>query len=290
MDTAIKHMVISGGGPLLLNMYGALKQSNILEIWSHTSIESYHGTSAGAVLSTFMALKYEWEELDNYLINRPWHNILNFNVLNIYDYYSNNGVMDKTFIYEMFSPLFKAKDIDMNIDIETFCQITGVSMYLYATEYSSFDVKEFSVEATPRVKILDAIYASMAIPILFKPIVIEEKLYLDGSILINYPMEKCLEKNEDLTSILGIRHEMAAKVSKTDDSTEFDMLHYATNTIYKIINKIQIEPTDANIKEIVIQSKMEDMANFFKLANSSEDRKKVIECGMRDASNWLKPN
>lgn len=293
MDTTIKNLVISGGGPLLLNMYGALKQSNILEMWSHASVETYHGTSAGAVLSTFMALKYDWDELDNYLINRPWHNILNFNVLNIYDYYSNNGIMDKTFIYEMFSPLFKAKDIDVNVDIETFCQITGVSMYLYATEYLTFDIKEFSVEATPRVKILDAVYASMAIPILFKPIVIEEKLYLDGSILINYPMEKCVERNEDLTTILGIRHEMATKmtITKTDDSTtEFDMLHYASNTIYKIINKMQIEPTDANIKEIIVQAKMEDMANFFKLANSCEDRKKVIECGMRDASNCLKPN
>lgn len=290
MDTAIKHMVISGGGPLLLNMYGALKQSNILEIWSHTSVESYHGTSAGAVLSTFMALKYEWEELDNYLINRPWQTILNFNVLNIYDYYINNGVMDKTFIYEMFSPLFKAKDIDLDIDMETFCEMTGVSMYFYATEYSTFDVKEFSVEATPRVKILDAIYASMAIPILFKPIVIEEKMYLDGSMLINYPMEKCLEKNEDLTAILGIRHEMAAKVSKTDDSTEFDMLHYATNTIYKIIDKIQIDQSYKNIKEIIVQAKMEDLTNFFKIANNSEDRRKMIESGARDASNWLKPN
>jgi NTE family protein len=285
MSTTIKHIVISGGGPLLFNMYGALKQSNILEIWSHANVESYHGTSAGAVLSTFMALKYDWEELDNYIINRPWHNILNFNVLNIYDYYSNNGVMDKKFIYEMFSPLFKAKDIDLNIDMETFCQITGVSLYLCATEYSTFDVKEFSVEATPRVKILDAVYASMAIPILFKPIVIEDKLYLDGSILINYPITKCLEKNEDFTTILGIRHEMAAKLIKTDELTDFDMLHYATNTIYKIINKMQIEPTDANIKEIIVHAKMEDMSNFFKLANNGEDRKKMIECGMRDASN-----
>jgi NTE family protein len=290
MDTTIKHLVISGGGPLLLNMYGALKQSNISEMWSHTNVVSFHGTSAGAMLSTFMSLKYDWDELDNYIINRPWHNILNFNVLNIYDYYSNNGIMDKKFIYEMFSPLFKAKDIDLDIDIETFCQITGVSLYLYATEYSTFDVKEFSAEATPRVKILDAVYASMAIPILFKPIVIEDKLYLDGSILINYPMTKCLERNEDSKTILGIRHELATKVIKTDNSTEFDMLHYASNTIHKIINKMQIEPTDANIKEIIVHAKIEDMANFFKLANSSEDRKRVIECGIQDAINYLQPN
>jgi predicted acylesterase/phospholipase RssA len=290
MDTTIKHLVISGGGPLILNLYGALKQSNILEMWSHTNIKSYHGTSAGAMLTTFMALKYEWEELDNYIINRPWHNIMNFNVLNIYDYYTNNGIMDKTFIYEMFSPVLKAKDIEIDVDMETFCQITGVSIYLYATEYSTFEMKEFSAEATPRVKMLDAVYASMAIPILFKPIKIENRLYLDGSILINNPMEKCVERNEDLTTILGIRHELAKKMTKTDDSTDFDMLHYVTNTMNKLINKMQIDSTDANIKEVIVHSKIEDLANFFKLANSCEDRKKVIECGMQDAINWLKPN
>lgn len=290
MSATIKHLVISGGGPLLLNMYGALKQSNILEMWSHDSIETYHGTSAGAVLSTFMALKYEWEELDNYIINRPWHTIMNFNVLNIYDYYTNNGIMDKTFICEMFSPVFKAKDIDLDIDMETFCKLTGVSMYFYATEYSTFEIKEFSAESTPKAKFLDVVYASMAIPIIFKPIMIEGNLYLDGSMMINYPMTKCLEKNEDCKTILGIRHEMSNKLTKTDDSTNFDMLHYASNTIYKIINKMQNEPTDKNIKEIVIQAKMEDMTNFFKIANNSEDRRKMIDCGVRDASNCSQPN
>ncbi len=290
MDTTIKHIVISGGGPLILNLYGALKQSNISEIWSHASIESYHGTSAGAMLTTFMALKYEWEELDNYIINRPWHNILNFNVLNIYDYYTNNGIMDKTFIYEMFSPVFKAKDIDLDVDMETFCKLTGLSLYLYATEYSEFEIKEFSAEATPKVKYLDAVYASMALPILFKPLKIEDKLYLDGSILINYPMTKCLERNKECGTILGIRHEMATNMTKTNEPTDFDMLHYATNTMNKLINKIQMDLTDNNIEEIIVQSKIEDLGNFFKLANSCEDRKKAIECGMQDAINWLQQN
>jgi predicted acylesterase/phospholipase RssA len=198
--------------------------------------------------------------------------------------------MDKTFIYEMFSPVFKAKDIELDIDMESFCKLTGLSLHLYATDYSTFDVKEFSAETTPKVKYLDAVYASMALPLLFKPIKIEDRLYLDGSVLINYPMEKCVENNKDLTAILGIRHEMAAKLSKTDESTDFDMLHYVTNTMNKLINKIQIDITDVNIKEVIVQSKMEDLANFFNLAKNSEDRRKMIEMGARDASNCLQPN
>ena len=85
----IKHIVINGGGPLVLNMYGALKQSHKRGIWNHTDVETYYGTSAGAIMATLMALKYDWDELDNYFLNRPWQHVLKFNILEIYNYYIN---------------------------------------------------------------------------------------------------------------------------------------------------------------------------------------------------------
>lgn len=283
MSTNIKHIVIGSGGPLLLNMYGAMKQSNISKLWSHENIESYYGTSAGAVLSAMLALKYDWDELDNYLINRPWHVILNFNVLNIYDYYLNNGVSDVNFIYSTFSPLLKAKDIDVDVDMETFRKITGVNIYIYATEYSTFNTKEFSADATPHVKLLDAVYASMAIPLLFKPLKIDGDLYFDGCIFLYYPMSKCLEKNKDCKTILGVNQ----KTSKTPDDSndELTAFSYISNILARIMNKIQLETKDdlTEIAEILITAELEDKTNFFKLTNTSEGRKQAIDKGCADA-------
>lgn len=286
MSTKIKHIVIGSGGPLLLNMYGAMKQSNLSKLWSHATVESYYGTSAGAVLSTMMALKYDWEELDNYLINRPWHTILNFNVLNIYDYYLNNGTTDANFIYSMFGPLLKAKDIDMNVDMETFRKITGVTLYIYATEFSSLNAKEFSADATPRAKLLDVIYASMAVPILFKPIKIEGELYFDGCIFLHYPMIKCLEKNKDCETILGIVYK-ENKQNETVVDDDLNMFGYITNILSRLISKIQLDKTQdyssINVLEIKIFADPEEKNNFFKLANTSEGRKQAVEQGCEDA-------
>lgn len=286
MDTGIKHIVIGSGGPLILNMYGAMKQANISKLWSHESVESYYGTSAGAVLSAIMALKYDWDELDNYLINRPWHIILNFNVLNIYDYYLNNGITDDNFIYSAFTPLLKAKDIDVNVDMDTFRKLTGVTIYIYATEYSTFNIKEFSADATPNVKLLDAVYASMSIPILFKPIKIDGELYFDGYIFLNYPLSKCLEKNKDCKTILGILYK-ENKQNKTDVDEDLNMFGYMTNILNRLISKIQLGATQDysqdKIIEIEINAEFADNSNFFKLTNTSEGRKQAIEQGCADA-------
>lgn len=292
MDKKIKHIVISGGGPLYLNMLGALKQSNLSKMWSYDDIESYYGTSAGAMLITMLALKYDWDEIDNYMINRPWQTILNFNVLNIYDYYTNNGITDYKFIYGLFTPLLKAKDIDVDVDFETFRKITNVTLYIYATEYSTFNTTEFSADSTPKVKLLDAVHASMALPILFKPIKIENKLYLDGGVFLNYPMSKCLERNEDCETIFGIK---TSDVSTEEDENidDLNIFSYMTNGMKKLCNKIQIEETHPDMKkirEIKILAKEVDTSRFYVLASSSEERKLAIENGCAEVINYLQQN
>lgn len=281
--TTIEHIVINGGGPLFFNMYGALKQANLLEMWKHENIKSYYGTSAGSILSTLMALKYDWETLDNYIVNRPWHYIFKFNVLEIYDYYTNNGILNEKFIEEFFLPLFNAKDIDINITMEAYKELTGVSLYLYATEISTFCVAEFSAEKTPNVRVIDAVYASSALPILFRPIQIEDKIYFDGSVYMNYPIAKCLEKNNNPQTILGIKNAFVLNTDiKMDELNFFNYLSYIVNSLF---TKSQIEElmiSKDQIKEIMITSRYEDLSNFFKMANSSEERQKAIQRGMQD--------
>ena len=59
----IKHLVISGGGPLGLRYLGALKKLEQEEFWNLDNIESIYGTSVGAIIGAFICLKYDWETL-----------------------------------------------------------------------------------------------------------------------------------------------------------------------------------------------------------------------------------
>jgi len=287
----IEYIVVNGGGPLILNMYGALKKSNQLKMWEHKNIKSYYGTSAGAIICLLLALNFDWEETDAFLINCPWSNFLNFNVLEIYNYYLNNGISDKTFVYGFFTPLFGAKDINLDITFSQLYEKINADIHMFATSLKTFEIVEFSKDLTPNVKVLEAIYASTSVPIIFKPMKIDGEFYIDGCIYLHYPLSKCLEKNIDPQTVLGIKNIYMDEI-KSDKEEE--KINYENMTIFeyimKIFNmvffKIQIEP-DPNIKiglEIPVHVVSNDISSYFKMASSIHLRKLAIENGVKDVS------
>ena len=80
----IKHLVFSGGGPAGLVLYGAAKQLHNV-YWNINNIKSIYGTSIGAYIGIIISLGYEWDVVDDYLIKRPWNNILNIIVYSSVD-------------------------------------------------------------------------------------------------------------------------------------------------------------------------------------------------------------
>ena len=71
----IKHLVISSGGPAGFTMYGALRYLNKEGVWNINNIKSMYGTSVGSVIAIFLALNYDWDTIDNFLLKRPWSKI-----------------------------------------------------------------------------------------------------------------------------------------------------------------------------------------------------------------------
>ena len=280
----IEHIVINGGGPLILNIYGAIKRTHELKMWKRENIKSYHGTSAGAIICLMVALNFDWEELDTFIINCPWNNFIKFNVLEIYDYYLKNGISDSAFVYGVFTPLFGAKDIDLDITFEQLCEKLNIDLHVYATCFKTFEIKEFSKDLTPNVKVLEAIYVSTSVPIIFRPMKIEGEVYIDGGIFLHYPLAKCLEKNIDPQTIMGIKNECLNDVHIIkDDMTIFE---YMSKVLTMIFKKTQIE-ADSNVKigkEIQVNVTSIDIGSFFEMANSSHLRRLAIENGVNDVN------
>lgn len=282
----IEHIVVNGGGPLLLNIYGALKKSNQLKLWEHKNIKSYYGTSAGAIICLLLALQFDWEETDAFLINCPWSNFLNFNVLEIYDYYLRNGISDKAFVYGFFTPLFRAKDIDLDITFAQLYEKLNADVHMYAVQFKTFKIKEFSKDLTPDVKVLEAVYASTAVPIIFKPMKIDGELYIDGCICLHYPLTKCLEKNIDPQTVLGIINFYTDEIEKDADMNDENMtiFEYIMKIFGMVFSKIQVEP-DPTIKiglEIQVNVVSNDISTYFKMASSAQMRQTALENGMKD--------
>lgn len=284
----IEHMVINGGGPLILNMYGAIKRTHELKMWEHKNIKSYHGTSAGAILCLMIALNFEWEELDTFLINCPWNNFIKFNVLEIYNYYLKNGITDSAFVYGVFTPLFGAKDVDLDITFAQLSEKTNINIHVYATHFKKFEIKEFSKDLTPDIRVLEAIYASTAVPIIFKPMKIDNEFYIDGCIYLHYPLAKCLEKNIDPQTVLGIKNVYCDEI-QTDTDTKTDNMNifeYIMKIFSMVFIKTQVV-VDPNVKigiEIPVNVNSNDIGSFFEMASSIQLRKLALENGVKNVT------
>ena len=74
-DPTIKHLVISSGGPAGHMMYSILRTLNLKGVWELNDIKSIYGSSVGSFIAIIIALRYEWEVMDDYLIKRPWEKI-----------------------------------------------------------------------------------------------------------------------------------------------------------------------------------------------------------------------
>lgn len=282
-NPVIEHIVISGGGALAFNFYGALKQSNKMGMWKHENIKAYYGTSAGAIMAVMMALKCDWDTLDNYLINRPWEKVVIFDILELPFYYGRNGILDMEFINTLYGPIFAANDIDMNITLADFKAVTAVDLFIYATVFHTLEICEFSAEATPNVRVLDAVYVSSSLPILFVPMKIDGVVYMDGFLYLDYPIVKCLEKGCNPATVLGIKKSIALKPYEYDES--MNMFDYLMQLVNSGFTKTQLThyPGIENVKEIVVTSNPGDMSKIFDLATSKDTRILFIQRGVDDA-------
>ena len=275
---SVENIVINGGGTTIFNTYGALKQSNMDGIWSHDSVHSYYGTSAGGIMSVIMALQYSWDELDDFIIKRPWQNVWKINVLNTYDYYLNKGVYGIELYYDIFGPLFRGKDLELTITLKEFYEVSKKNIYLYAVKISTFEITEFSHLSHPDMKVLDALHATAALPILFKPAEYEGELYTDGGFLLNYPLAKC---SADPKRILGIRN--AYTENNTNIHKVEGIFEYLSYILNMVVDKNQCEPTVKPSYEILLNAGYIDYSSILRLANSQEEREALIHKGVEDA-------
>ena len=73
----IKHLVISGGGPSMIQTLGVIQHLEDQAFICLKNIESIYGTSSGAIVGVLISLGYDWETINDYIIKRPWQDVFN---------------------------------------------------------------------------------------------------------------------------------------------------------------------------------------------------------------------
>lgn len=279
----IKHLVIPGGAIYGFSFYGAVKELHKKGILDFEKIETIHGTSVGCILAVILSLKYNWEELDNYIINRPWQTLFQFSFHSIVSSFTNNGIFNISIIKEIMLPLFNAKDIDIDITMKDFYHLCKIELHFFSIELLSFTLIDISYKNYPEWTVMEAIYASACAPILFQPFKKENITFVDGGLLSNCPIKELLNNKE-----LSVKVEEVFFINTDTNNTEntsltdLNLLTYMMFLFTKVINFYSKMLYEKPItRHVLIKLNLFPLYDVFSIVNSKLHRINLIEHGIQ---------
>lgn len=277
----IKHLVISGGGALGLSFYGALKESNLRGIWKQEDIETIYATSIGTVISVSISLGYSWEILDDFFIKRPWHHVFKVDLGRLMNAIQQQGMYSSSIAKDVFLPLFKGKNISPDITLAEFYHLTKRDIHFIATEYNRFCVEDISYKTHPEWKVLDAIYASCCLPFVFSPFYAGNKIYMDGGIMMHYPLNLSIAAGNDPREILGIRRLTSKNEVETQIQPTHNLFEVLFNIILKLMDKAHepLSTTEIGYNIEITKNDYNIYTFLYSGIYSDETRKELIEIG-----------
>jgi predicted acylesterase/phospholipase RssA len=273
----IRHIVCSGGGAAGFNFYGALKNLAVHNIWNIENIESMYGTSVGSIIIIALALKYEWQTLDEYLIKRPWHHLFDISVESVLNIFTTKGIFKTKVIEGTFTPLFEGKDISINVTMKEFFEITRIDIHIYTVELNTFRIVDISHKTHPDWRVVDAVYCSCSLPLIFTPFQLDNDFFCDGGILVDHPIQFCIENGADVDEILSIQKYDSCE---STFSCSKSIIDYITLLISKIHAKIINCPTNLVKHEILIPTKATTISTIYDAVNNETHRLELINQGI----------
>ena len=321
----IKNIVLSGGCHTFYQTLGIIQTLEKNNIWKVENIEKIYGTSAGALLGAILCLKFDWDTLNEYFLNRPWKDVFNIDINIILSIFNKKGFFNKTQLEMIFKPLLHAKDLSLDITLNEFYEYSKIELHMYSFEINNFKLEEISYKTHPDLSLMTALNMTSALPIMFSPVCIDDKCYIDGGVATNYPLIFCIEQNNNLDEILGIKNVFDVECTTTCDANKNDinidvksdvksdvtidentqetkiiknkfnninndssLMDFFISFFQKLILKLNVDNLDYNIKhEINCHCKYVTYTFFNKLVSSIETRKELLENGIECGNQYI---
>ncbi len=290
----MKNIVLCGGGPNCFSqivMIHSLIQHNIIK---YDTIEKIYATSGGSITGVLLALKIPFNEVIEYIIERPWNKIFKFDMDMILNFNEKKGLYDYDLFHKMLYPIFSSNDISMDITLKNIYDQYKIELRMITTQFESFEMIELSYHNYPDLKVIDAIIMSCSCPPLFCPFEYEGNHYIDGGICNNYPidlMKRDISQDEPILSLI-IRKISEPEESSTLNFKDMNSFEYIQYMIVKglksMYQKQQYKTYELNY-ELWYDAEhlMNETELFTKFINDIEYRKQMKEKSISIINSYL---
>lgn len=288
-------LVLSGGGAKGFAHIGALKVIDSLGI----KIDYIAGTSMGAIIGSLYATGYSGKQLEAMFNAQDFDELINDNFPRASKPFYERENAEK---YAISLPFDKFK-ISLPSALSR-----GQNVYnlLYQLMLPANDIRDFKKLPIPffciatdietgesivmdKGKLAEAVTASGALPSLFQPVTIGDRILIDGGVTDNFPVEKLRAKGMDI--IIGVDVQDALK-DRESLKSGLDILSQINNfrTINAMKNKapltdIYIKPDITNFSvisfnegdDIIANGEAAARTNMAKLLNIKNQQKSALK-------------
>jgi NTE family protein len=291
LHMTIKHLVISGGGPSGILAYGIVSRLATKGFWQLADIKSMYGTSIGALVCFMVSIGYEWEWLDDYFIKRPWEKLVASSTTKITEIYEKKCLLNHHFYIEAIKPLLRAKDLSDKITLAEFYAFNKIELHMFCVNINAAKLEkiDISYKSHPDLQLIQALCMTMAVPIIFEPVFIDDNCYVDGALLTNFPLNDCIKQEKcDTDEILAIKN-IWKEIGHEKINEKSSMFDFILEIIKKMRASIDIDNSHPHIKYNV-DCVTDEIAGFDKWAetlSNEEMRKRLVVNGWAQAELFL---
>jgi NTE family protein len=176
-------LVLSGGslkGIAHIGVMKALKKKDILK-----NIKTIAGSSIGGIIGCLYNIGYSPEELEE-LVNELDFSL--FKDVKLDRLLGSYGVDDGNKMEYVLEQMFKIKDIDCDITFLELYKKTNIELFLTTVCVNDKKLCYLSYKSHPDLKIITGLRMTSCIPFWFSPISYQNKFYIDGGMMNNYPI------------------------------------------------------------------------------------------------------
>lgn len=288
-----RHLVVSGGSTAGFAFFGAWRELIEQSIVNIDEIESIYATSVGTIISVLIVLGYDMKDIDDFLVYRPWHTIFKVDFHAVIRAIQEGGLFGKETIIETLKPMLLAKDISIDITLFDFHALNGKHIHFFTTRYETLDLVDVSHTTHPEWKLIDAVYASCCLPVIFDPLQIKDDYYVDGAVMKNYPLKQCLDDGCNPEMILGISHkeELQSRLASpfSDAHSTYKLFEYMTSFLIKlwtiVKNKHSTEETHVPY-QIMIDYVVKPLS-IMHVIESQTERRRLVDYGREIANQTI---
>jgi NTE family protein len=215
-----RRIVFSGGGMLGIAHIGALE---VLQERDYLKcVREYIGTSVGACIAFALCIGFTLSELRTFVLAFNFTQLQNIDPEFILGFMESFGIDNGENLEKLFGILLRAKGLSAETTFQELYEKfpERPALRIFATEISNLGLKEFSLKETPTVTLKFALRASVAIPMIFTPVVdVSGAMFVDGGVITSFPFYKltALEKE----STVGICFQLKKATAKIENILDY---------------------------------------------------------------------